>query len=52
VPHLGHAPIDWEVEGPRYRDKILAHLERTLIPGLREDLGPRAGSGRRTSATS
>ncbi|HYF58735.1 MAG TPA: phytoene desaturase [Burkholderiaceae bacterium] len=38
VPHLGHAPIDWEVEGPRYRDRILEHLERTLIPGLREDL--------------
>jgi phytoene desaturase len=38
VPHLGHAPIDWAVEGPRYRDRILAHLEATLIPGLRRDL--------------
>jgi phytoene desaturase len=38
VPHLGNAPIDWSVEGPRYRDRILAHLERTLIPGLRADL--------------
>jgi phytoene desaturase len=38
VPHLGHAPIDWAAEGPRYRDRILDHLERTLIPGLRADL--------------
>ncbi|UCJ15466.1 phytoene desaturase [Pseudomonas sp. MM211] len=38
VPHLGNAPIDWEVEGPRYRDRILAYLEEHYIPGLREDL--------------
>ncbi len=24
VPHLARAPIDWEAEGPRYRDRILA----------------------------
>jgi phytoene desaturase len=36
VPHLGAAPIDWSVEGPRYRDRILDHLERHHIPGLRD----------------
>lgn len=38
VPHLGAAPIDWSVEGPKYRDRILEYLERRLIPGLRADL--------------
>ncbi len=38
VPHLGNAPIDWEVEGPRYRDRIFAYLEKHYMPGLREDL--------------
>lgn len=38
VPHLGSAKIDWSVEGPRYRDKILAYLEEQIIPDLRKDL--------------
>lgn len=38
VPHLGNAPIDWEVEGPRYRDRIFEYLEAHYMPGLREDL--------------
>jgi phytoene desaturase len=38
VPHLGNAEIDWAVEGPRYRDRIFAYLERHYMPGLREDL--------------
>jgi phytoene desaturase len=38
VPHLGKAKIDWEVEGPRYRDRILEYLEQRYIPNLREDL--------------
>jgi phytoene desaturase len=38
VPHLGNAPIDWEVEGPRYRDRILDYLEGRYVPNLREDL--------------
>ncbi|MBE7217678.1 MAG: phytoene desaturase [Caulobacteraceae bacterium] len=38
VPHLGRADIDWEEEGPRYRDRILAALEAQLLPGLRDDL--------------
>ena len=38
VPHLGNADIDWTVEGPRYRDRIFAYLEKHYMPGLREDL--------------
>lgn len=38
VPHLGNAPVDWEMEGPRYRDRILAYLQRYYMPGLRESL--------------
>jgi phytoene desaturase len=38
VPHLGNADIDWAVEGPRYRDRILDYLEEHYIPGLKEDL--------------
>jgi len=38
VPHLGTAPIDWDVEGPRYRDRILAALEARVLPDLRRDL--------------
>ena len=38
VPHLGNAPIDWAVEGPRYRDRIFDYLERRYMPGLRSQL--------------
>lgn len=38
VPHLGKAQIDWQVEGPRYRDRILEYLERHYLPGLRQEL--------------
>lgn len=38
VPHLGKADIDWDKEGPLYRDRILAHLEERLLPGLRDSL--------------
>ncbi|WP_026354211.1 phytoene desaturase [Massilia niastensis] len=38
VPHLGHAPIDWRAEGPRYRDRIFDYLERRYLPGLRSQL--------------
>lgn len=38
VPHLGKATIDWAVEGPRYRDRILDYLEARCIPGLRANL--------------
>ena len=38
VPHLGNATVDWTIEGPRLRDRILAYPEQRYIPGLREDL--------------
>ncbi len=38
VPHLGNASIDWSEEGPRYRDRILAYLEKRYIPNLSSDL--------------
>ncbi len=38
VPHLGHAPLDWTVQGPLFRDRILAYLEQRYMPGLRADL--------------
>jgi len=36
VPHLGKLPVDWAVEGPRYRDRILEIVEQRLLPELRE----------------
>jgi phytoene desaturase len=38
VPHLGTADIDWEEEGPRYRDRIFDYLEQRYMPGLRSQL--------------
>jgi phytoene desaturase len=38
VPHLGKANVNWEVEGPRYRDRILDYIEKRYVPNLREDL--------------
>ena len=30
------ADVDWAIEGPRYRDRIIDLLEQRLMPGLRE----------------
>ena len=38
VPHLGTANIDWAVEGPKYRDRILKYLNDHYIPGLLDEL--------------
>ncbi|MEM1410001.1 MAG: phytoene desaturase [Pseudomonadota bacterium] len=38
VPHLGKASIDWEVEGPKYKEKIYQYLEEKYLPGLREHI--------------
>jgi phytoene desaturase len=38
VPHLGNAPLDWSVEGPRYRDRIFDYLEQRYMPNLKRDL--------------
>ena len=37
VPNL-QASIDWSVAGPRLRDRILDHLQDTVLPGLRAHL--------------
>ncbi len=38
VPNLNAAQIDWQVEGPKYRDKILDYLEEWILPNLKDDL--------------
>ena len=38
VPHLGHAPIDWNEVGGRYATAILQTIERRLLPGLMSHL--------------
>jgi phytoene desaturase len=38
VPHLGIADVDWQVEGPRYRDRILSYLDERYVPGLLREL--------------
>jgi phytoene desaturase len=38
VPHLGKAKIDWDLAGPEYAERILAALERRLLPDLRRHL--------------
>ena len=35
VPHLGHAPLDWDAVAPRYAERILQALEQVL-PDLRK----------------
>ncbi|MEM9177270.1 MAG: phytoene desaturase [Myxococcota bacterium] len=37
VPNL-QADIDWATEGPRYRDRIVAHLGERILPGLTENI--------------
>jgi phytoene desaturase len=37
VPHMGKADVDWDVEGPKFADRILgAVAERLNIPDLKE----------------
>ena len=38
VPHLGRAPVDWSVEGSRYRDVVLGRIRDLLIPDLEDRL--------------
>lgn len=38
VPHLGKAPVDWEILGQSYCDIILDRIRDLLIPDLRERL--------------
>jgi phytoene desaturase len=34
VPHMGRAPVDWAIEGPRYRDVVMGRIRDLLIPDL------------------
>lgn len=38
VPHLGKLDIDWQVEGPRYAERILSYLEKHYMPNLRREI--------------
>lgn len=38
VPHLGKADIDWDQVAPEYTRRVLDELERTVLPGLKDDL--------------
>jgi len=38
VPHLGKLDVDWSVEGPRYRNRILEIVEQRLVPNLRKNI--------------
>ena len=38
VPNLQARNLDWAVEGPKLRDRIVAFLDRTVVPGLRETI--------------
>jgi phytoene desaturase len=37
VPHLG-AGLDWSQEGPRLRDRIVAALDGSILPGLQQSI--------------
>lgn len=37
VPNL-QGSVDWQVEGPRLRDRIVAALDRSLLPGLEDTI--------------
>jgi phytoene desaturase len=37
VPNM-QAQIDWKSEGPRLRDRIVAALDRTILPGLEQSI--------------
>jgi len=38
VPHLGHLPLDWKVEGPKYAERILGYMEERYLPNLRKHI--------------
>jgi phytoene desaturase len=39
VPHLGHDNgVDWTVEEPKYKAKMLKYLEEQMLPGLGEKI--------------
>lgn len=38
VPNLSQSEVDWDVEGPKYADKILSYLEERYLPDLKKHL--------------
>ncbi|WPU65131.1 phytoene desaturase [Peredibacter starrii] len=38
VPNLSKSEVDWNVEGPKYAQKILNYLDERYLPGLKENL--------------
>ncbi|MEM6538241.1 MAG: phytoene desaturase [Pseudomonadota bacterium] len=38
VPNLEKAPVDWSVEGEKYKQKIYQYLEERYMPGLRDSI--------------
>ncbi len=38
VPHLGYGNIDWKVQAPIYKQRILKWLEKHMMPGLSQHL--------------
>lgn len=38
VPNLSQSEVDWEVEGPKYADKIISYLDERYLPGLKENI--------------
>ncbi|MFY7930587.1 MAG: phytoene desaturase, partial [Oligoflexus sp.] len=38
VPNLNISQVDWEVEGPRYAERIFDYLDRHYMPGLKDSL--------------
>jgi phytoene desaturase len=38
VPHLGSANLDWESIAPGYAERILGHLQDTLLPDLKRHI--------------
>ena len=38
VPNLQSLPTDWSVTGPQLKDRIVDHLDATLLPGLKDTI--------------
>jgi phytoene desaturase len=38
VPNLSDSTIDWNVEGPKYADKILSYLDERYLPDLKNNI--------------
>ncbi len=41
VPHMGKFTADWDDVAPGYAERILAYLDKSLLPGLRDNIETR-----------